>query len=42
MIVFPAGRGDGSYPTWIGRDPDGSVLPAVTQVADDIATTLVR
>ncbi len=25
LIAFPSGRGDGSYPVWIGRDGDGHV-----------------
>ncbi|MEW2315009.1 DUF4241 domain-containing protein [Streptomyces bauhiniae] len=25
LIAFPSGRGDGSYPVWIGRDADGDV-----------------
>ncbi|MFD9097140.1 DUF4241 domain-containing protein [Streptomyces collinus] len=25
LIAYPSGRGDGSYPVWIGRDADGGV-----------------
>ncbi|MFE4990145.1 DUF4241 domain-containing protein [Streptomyces mirabilis] len=25
LIAYPSGRGDGSYPVWIGRDADGDV-----------------
>ncbi|MEU2924517.1 DUF4241 domain-containing protein [Streptomyces sp. NPDC007251] len=25
LIAYPSGRGDGSYPVWIGRDTDGEV-----------------
>ncbi|MFV2174087.1 DUF4241 domain-containing protein [Actinomadura sp. LOL_016] len=32
LIVFPAGWGDGSYPTWIGRGPDGEVAALVADM----------
>ncbi|GGM62370.1 hypothetical protein GCM10007977_074930 [Dactylosporangium sucinum] len=32
MIVYPSGRGDGSYPVWIGRAADGAVTCLVADM----------
>ncbi len=32
LIAYPSGRGDGSYPVWIGRDADGAVTCLVADM----------
>ncbi|MFF3203925.1 DUF4241 domain-containing protein [Streptomyces sp. NPDC002962] len=32
LIAYPSGRGDGSYPVWIGRDADGAVTCMVADM----------
>jgi hypothetical protein len=32
LIAYHSGWGDGSYPTWIGRDENGEVLCFVTDM----------
>ena len=32
LFAFPAGWGDGSYPTWIGRDRDGGIACLVADM----------
>lgn len=32
LLTFPSGKGDGSYPVWIGRDADGAVVCLVADM----------
>lgn len=32
LIAYPSGRGDGSYPVWIGRDADGGITCLVADM----------
>jgi hypothetical protein len=32
LVAYPGGRGDGSYPVWIGRDADGAVTGFVADM----------
>ncbi|MGW0210038.1 DUF4241 domain-containing protein [Streptomyces sp. NPDC003233] len=42
LIAYPSGRGDGSYPVWIGRDADGEVACFVTDMLVLHEATLTR
>lgn len=32
LVAWPSGRGNGSYPTWIGRDPSGRIVSFVADM----------
>jgi Tfp pilus assembly protein PilF len=32
MLIYPAGVGDGEYPVWIGRGPDGRVVSLIADM----------